>query len=491
MAHTESLMLLAGALIGLAIVATRLSLRLGVPALILFVGTGMLAGSDGLGGIWFDDPAFVWSFAMGALALLLFASGLDTPAAHIRPVLAPGLALASVGVVTSTGATAAFYLLAFDRPLAEGLLLGAIVSSTDTAAVFGVLRSAGLRLRGRIQPLLELESGSNDPMAIFLTLAATAALAGSGWSVSGVVTGFLVQTSVGLVGGFLGGRALAWCVNRLRVGQQGLYPVFTSAGALVVFGATALAQGSGFLSVYVAGIVVGAGPLVHRRAILGFHDALAWLAQIAMFLLLGLQVVPSQLPAVADRGLGVALFLLLVARPLSVMVSLTPFGVPAREQAMVAWVGLRGAVPIVLATWPLSQRVPGAQELFDVVFFVVLVSVLVQGMTLPWVARWLGVADAEPVGGTSDPEVLGEARGAAVVAVVVGEAASGRRLLELGLPPGALVVLLSRGAERLVPQGGTVLRAGDVAQVMLLPEQEAEVRRRLAGPGAAPPAVSE
>lgn len=483
MPHTESIMLLAGALLALAILATRLSLRLGVPALILFVATGMLAGSDGPGGIWFDDPAFVWSFAMGALALLLFASGLDTPAAHIRPVLAPGLVLASVGVAVSTVATAAFYTLAFDRPLAEGLLLGAIVSSTDTAAVFGVLRSAGLRLRGRIQPLLELESGSNDPMAIFLTLAATAALTGAEWSALGVATGFVVQMSLGLAGGYLGGRLLVWAVNRLRVGQEGLYPVFTSAGALVVFGATALAHGSGFLAVYVAGIVVGARPLVHRRAIVRFHDALAWLAQIAMFLLLGLQVFPSQLPAVAERGLGVALFLLLVARPLSVVVSLTPFGVPLREQAMVAWVGLRGAVPIVLATWPLSQRAPGAQDLFDVVFFVVLLSVLVQGVTLSWVARWLGVADPEPAGGAADPEAIGEARGAAVVPVVVGAAAHGRPLLELGLPPGALVVLVARGAERLVPQGATVLQAGDVAQVMLLPEQEPEVRRKLGGAG--------
>ena len=474
-------MLIAGIVMAIAILATRLSARLGVPALILFLATGMLAGSDGPGGIWFNDPGLTWAIGVVALALLLFSAGLDTDARAIRPVLLPGLVLASVGVAASTGLTATFYAVAFQRPLGEGLLLGAIVSSTDAAAVFGVLRSSGVRLRGRIQPLLEMESGSNDPVAIYLTLAASAALAGSAPSLGAVALGMVGQMGMGLVAGVLGGRLLVWAINRLRVPQEGLYPVFATALAFVIFGATALAHGSGFLAVYVAGIVAGSRALIRRRAILRFHDALAWLAQIATFVLLGLLVFPSHLPAVAGEGLAIAGFLLLVARPLSVFVSLTPFGVPFREQVMVAWVGLRGAVPIVLAAWPRVLGIPGSERVFDIVFFVVLVSVIVQGVTLPRVARWLGVAEAASPVEQAIAATGGEERGAKTLRLVVGGQAEGRALLELGLPAGALVALIEREGTQIVPQGGTTLREGDVALVIMQEGQEGAVQRALGG----------
>lgn len=476
----EPAMLVAGGVVAIAILATRLSARLGVPALILFLATGMLAGSDGPGGIWFDDPGLTWSVGVVALALLLFSAGLDTDARSIRPVLAPGLVLASVGVATSAGLTAAFYSLAFQRPAGEGFLLGAIVSSTDAAAVFGVLRSTGIRLRGRIQPLLEMESGSNDPVAIFLTLAASAALAGPSPTIGNVLLGMVGQMGIGLVAGVLGGRVLVWGLNRLRVSQEGLYAVFAAALAFVVFGATALAHGSGFLAIYVAGIVAGSRALIHRRAILRFHDALAWLAQIAMFVLLGLLVFPSRLPAVAGEGLAIAGFLLLVARPLSVFVSLTPFGVPLREQMMVAWVGLRGAVPIVLAAWPRVMGIQGSERIFDIVFFVVVVSVLVQGVSLPRVARWLGVAESASAVEQAIATTGGEARGAKTARIAVGIAAEGRSLVDVGLPPGALVAVLERDGEQIVPQGGTTLHAGDTALVVMQEGQEDAVRLALA-----------
>ncbi len=471
----EPAMLVAGVVVVIAILATRLSVRLGVPALILFLGTGMLAGSEGIGGIWFDDPALTWMVGTVALAILLFSAGLDTPLDHVRPVLAPGLVLASVGVAVSTGLTAVFYAQLFDRPLGEGILLGAIVSSTDAAAVFGVLRSTGIRLRGRIQPLLEMESGSNDPVAIFLTLAATAAVAGTAPSLGAVASGMAGQMVLGLVGGWLGGRGIAWAVNHLKAPQEGLYPVFVGAMGAAIFGATALAHGSGFLAVYVAGMVAGSRAMIRHRAILRFHDALAWLAQIGMFVLLGLLVFPSRLPGVAGEGLAIAGFLLFVARPISVFLSLTPFKVPVREQAMVAWVGLRGAVPIVLAAWPRVLNVPGSDRIFDIVFFVVVGSVLLQGMTLSWVARLLGVA--EPL--TEVEKRVQEAHGAATLRLEVGPNAAGRTLLELGLPRGALVVLVEREGEQVVPEGGTVLERGDIALVVLREGQEGEVRRRL------------
>ena len=478
----EPWMLLAGVLVMLAILATRLSARLGVPALTLFLATGMFFGSDGPGGIWFDDPALTWSVGTVALAVLLYAAGMETPLAAVRAVVGPGLVLATVGVAASAGLTALFYHHAFGRPLGEGFLLGAIVSSTDAAAVFGVLRASGLHLRGRIQPLLEMESGSNDPVAILLTLAASAALVGQSPAVGSVLLGMGGQLVLGVTAGLLGGRGIAWAANRLRVPQEGLTPVFVLAAGLALFGLTALLHGSGYLAVYVAGLGLGAAPLLRRRAILRFHDALAWLAQIGTFVLLGLLVFPSRLPGVAAEGLAVAAFLLFVARPLSVLLALGPFGVPLREQAMVAWVGLRGAVPIVLATWPRVLGVPGAEEIFDVVFFVVLVSVLVQGTSLPWVARRLGVAEPLPAAEAELDAAAGEGRGARTVRVAVGPALEGRRLLDAGLPAGALVALVERDGAQIVPQGGTLLHAGDVVLVVVQVGQEAAVRGALEGP---------
>ena len=454
----EPAMLVAGLLIVVAIGLTRLSAWFGVPALLLFLATGMLAGSDGLGGIWFNSPALVWSFGVMALAFLLFAGGLDTDARHIRAVLAPGLVLSTVGVAISTALTAFVYAGVFDRPLAEGVLLGAIVSSTDAAAVFGVLRSTSLRLKGRIQALVEMESGSNDPIAIFLTIAATAVLATGHATPSGaaIAWGLVREMGIGLLAGVLGGRALSWAILHVNVVQTGLYPVFTAALGMALFAATSLIGGSGFLAIYVAGIVLASRPMVHRRAILGFHDALAWLAQITMFVMLGLLVFPSHFPDVAGRGLLISFFLVAVARPLAVFVSLTPFRVPFREQAMIAWVGLRGAVPIVLATWPRTQGVAHSEEIFDIVFFVVVTSVTLQGATLPYVARLLDVVE-------SDGPPLAAPR---VVRIEVGQRVHGRMLADVGLPPGALVTLINRGEAVLVPQGSTTFAKGDIAHVL-------------------------
>jgi cell volume regulation protein A len=454
----EPAMLVAGLLIAIAIGLTRLSARFGIPALLLFLGTGMLAGSDGIGGIWFNSPTLVWSFGVMALAFLLFAGGLDTDAHHIRAVLAPGLALATVGVAVSTALTALVWSWGLDRPLAEGVLLGAIVSSTDAAAVFGVLRSVSLRLKGRIQALVEMESGSNDPVAIFLTIAATAALATGHEppSAGSLASGLVVEMGLGLFLGWLGGRAISWAILHVHVAQTGLYPVFTAALGMVLFAGVSLIGGSGFLAIYVAGIILGSRPMVHRRAILGFHDALAWLAQITMFVMLGLLVFPSHFPDVAFRGFLISAFLVLVARPLAVLVSLTPFRVPLREQAMIAWVGLRGAVPIVLATWPRVQGVAHSEEIFDIVFFVVVTSVALQGATLPYVARLLNVVETdEPV--PTAPRV---------VRIQVGRAVDGRMLADVGLPAGALVTIIHRGDDVLVPQGSTTFAMGDVAHVL-------------------------
>lgn len=473
--QVEPILLVVGALMAAAIVATRLSVRFGVPALVLFLGLGMLAGSEGPGGIAFEDPRTTWAVGAVALSILLYAGGLDTDAKHIMPVLAPGLVLATVGVVFSTVATGLFYATAFHRPLTEGLLLGAIVSSTDAAAVFSVLRNAGLKLKGNIQPLLELESGSNDPLAIYLTFATTAALVGEPMGVTSVLSGALKQLVLGLIGGAVGGRLLTTAINRLGVAQVALFSCFALAGGMMIFGATAVLGGSGFLAIYVAGLVVGSRGVLHGRAIVRFHDGLAWLAQIGMFVVLGLLVFPSRMLDAAPQGILITAFLLLIARPLAVWSSLSVFGVPWREQVMISWVGLRGAVPIVLACWPAVMGVPNADHLFHVVFFVVTLSVTLQGLTLPWLAKRLGVFEAPD----ADRLEITEARGARIIKVEVGPGADGRSLVELALPQGSLVVLLEREGEVIVPQGGTALHAGDRAEVVVNDVLEPAVREML------------
>ena len=464
----EPLILLVSALILVGVAASRISLRAGVPALLLFLATGMLAGSDGPGGIWFDNPSATWSFGVVALAILLFGGGLDTDPRHLRSVLGPGLTLATVGVAISAGAVGAFGVGVLGLSWAQGLLLGAIVSSTDAAAVFSTLRAANLGLRGHIRPLLELESGSNDPTAIFLTSAFTALCLDPVLRPLPLVGGFILQMGLGLVLGVVGGKALIWSINRAKLSPEGLYPVLALAMAGVLYGGSTLVGGNGYLAIYLAGVLLAGAEVVHKTAIVRFMDGLAWLMQIGLFVLLGLLVFPSQLPDVAGHGLLLTAFAMFVARPLAVLVSLTPFRVPLREQAMIAWVGLRGAVPIVLATFPMVAGVPGADRLFHLVFFVVAASVLVQGTTLPWVARVLGVA--VPV--ASPGPALTAPSGSALLSLTAGPGVAGRQVVELGLPRGALIVVVEREGALIVPPGGTVLQPGDALKIMTAQGQE-------------------
>jgi len=372
----EMVLLVGAALLLLSVLASKASHRLGIPALLLFLVLGMVAGSDGPGGIYFDDHWLAQSLASVALAYILFAGGLDTKWEIVRPVLLPSALLSTVGVAMTAGLMGLFAHLALGFSPLQGLLLGAIVSSTDAAAVFSILRARDVRLSGRLEPLLELESGSNDPMAVFLTVGFTRLLTAPSTSIIGLVPEFLIQFAIGGLLGYGLGRSVVWLINQLRLHAEGLYTVLTFATVLLVFGVTATLRGNGFLAVYIAGVTLGNHSFLHRRSLIRFHDGLAWLMQIVMFLVLGLLVFPSQLLPVAGSGLLVAAFLILVARPVSVMVILAPFRMSLAERTMVAWVGLRGAVPIVLATFPLLANLPQAQTLFNIVFFVVLTSVL-------------------------------------------------------------------------------------------------------------------
>ncbi len=384
-------LLVASLLLLLSILAWKVSSRLGIPALLLFLGIGMLAGSDGPGGIYFDDAQVAQSVGVVALAFILFAGGLETEWKVVRPALGAALSLSTIGVLLTAVVVAVFALFVLHFSFLEGLLLGAIISATDAAAVFSVLRARNLQLTGKLLPLLELESGTNDPMAIFLTVGLTGLLTNPHESVFGVILLFVQQMGVGAVMGLLIGWGTIWLINRLHLDVEGLYRVFTIALVLFTYGLTAILGGSGFLAVYLVGLLLGNSSVQQVDRLSRFHDSLAWLMQITMFLILGLLVFPSRLPAVMVSGLIITAVAVFIARPVSVLIALLPVKMSLREKLFVSWVGLRGAVPIVLATFPLLVGLPKASFLFDLVFFVVLASVLLQGASVPFVARWLGV----------------------------------------------------------------------------------------------------
>jgi potassium/hydrogen antiporter len=475
-------LLVAAVLLVTAIAASKASSRLGIPALLLFLGVGMVAGSDGPGGIYLDDHQLVQSVGVVALAFILFVGGLDTRWQEVRPALPYGLGLATAGVALTAGTVGVFATWVFDLSLTEGILLGAIISSTDAAAVFSVLRSRGVGLEGHLRPLLELESGSNDPMAVFLTIAMIELLTNPSTSVVDLLPMFVLQMAVGGAVGYVGGRLAVVAINRIRLDVEGLYPVVGVAVVLFVYGLTAELRGSGFLAVYVAGVTMSTLQFVHKRSLLRFHDGLAWLMQIVMFLALGLLVFPSELPAVAGRALLLAVVLIVVARPLAVLVTLVPMRFPLRHSLLVSWVGLRGAVPIILATFPLVEGLPESDTFFNAVFFITIASVIVQGTTIPLAARLLRV-DTEPPPDTAHlAELIPDAsitKDLVEMRLPGTARAAGRQLVEVGLPAGVLVVLVNRDDDVIVPQGGTVLEPGDRLLVLVDADAEAQVRELL------------
>lgn len=459
MLSIEWILLIAGAVLLVSTLAGKVSGLLGVPSLVLFLAIGMLAGSDGPGGIYFDNAAVAQAVGVTALAFILFSGGLDTAWSRVRPVAGSALLLSTLGVVVTALAVGLFAAWVLDLPAEVGLLLGAVVSSTDAAAVFSILGSRSIRLREPLEPLLELESGSNDPMAVILTVGLISVITAQADSMLALAGTVVVQLAVGALAGVVVGRLGVLLINSLRLQQEGLYTVVTVALVALAYGGTALLGGSGILAVYLAGIVMGNREFIHKASLVRFHDGLAWLMQIAMFLTLGLLVYPSQLVAVAGVSLGIAAFLIVVARPLAVFISLSLSKLTRRDKTLISWVGLRGAAPIILATFPLLAGVPEAQSIFNVVFFVVLTSVLIQGTTIPLVARWLTLNAPAP----APQPALREHAGEHLVEIEIKEAspAAGKRIIDLRLPEQVLIVLIARNAEHIVPTGSTELQAGD------------------------------
>lgn len=477
----DRILLAASILMGVSLVMARTAGRLGVPALVLFLLVGMLAGSDGPGGIEFDDPWLARFLGTGALAIILFAGGLDTDWKHVRPVLWPAVTLATVGVAATAVLVGLFARWALGWDLLDGMLVGSVISSTDAAAVFMVLRSRKVALRGKLAPLLELESGSNDPMAILLTTFFVQLLTHPQSDPARMAGPFAAQMALGGVMGYGLGRAGVWLLRRMHFEQEALYPLLSIAIAGFIYSLVATAGGSGFLAVYVAGLVIGNSNLGYRRFLIRFNATMAWLAQIVMFVTLGLLVFPHQLVQVAGVGMAVTAFLMFVARPVATVPLAMIFGMDWREALLVAWVGLRGAVPIILATLPRVAGVASAQLVFNVVFFVVVVSCLVQGASVPYVARWLGVAAQERERRRPPIELIPhEAMDSDLMEVLVPPESplAGRPVAQLGLPRETLIVMVGRNGRYRVPTGSTTVQGGDLLLLLGPPAVLEEVRAR-------------
>ncbi|HOT06784.1 MAG: Na(+)/H(+) antiporter 1 [Methanosaeta sp. PtaB.Bin039] len=446
----------------LSVISSKASSQLGVPTLLLFLVIGMLAGSDGPGGIYFSDPWLAQSLGIVALIFILFSGGLDTRWGEIKPVLWKGALLSTVGVMITTIIVgyAAYFLL--DFTLQEALLLAAIISSTDAAAVFSVLRSKKISLKGELRPLLELESGSNDPMAIFLTASLIGLIMNPASQPTALIPMFAQQMALGAVFGYIMGRAVVFSINRIRLDYQGLYPILTVSLILLTYGLTSVLGGNGFLAVYLAGLTMGNYSFIHKRSLMHYHDSLAWMMQIAMFLTLGLLVFPYRLIPIAGISLLISFLLMFLARPISVLLCLAPFKMPMKDRVLISWVGLRGSVPIILATFPLLAGIQKADTIFNIVFFVVLTSVLVQGSSIPFVARRLGLE--APMESVSEQETVADREvweSLVKLKVASGSAAVGKQIADLNIPDDTWIAVLRRNGHPIRPGGSTVLQAGD------------------------------
>ncbi len=485
MMSIEQILIAIAIILLLSVFASKASEKYGVPALLLFLFLGMMAGSEGPGGVHFYDPWLAQALGVTALAFILFSGGLDTNWSDVRPVSAGGLLLSTVGVAVTAAVIGviAAYMLGFS--LLEGLLLGSIMSSTDAAAVFSVLRSRNIGLPDRVKYLLEFESGSNDPMAVFLTVAFISLLTQDANPVN-LLTRMFVQQMV--LGGVLGiglGWALVWILNRIVLETEGLYPVLTLSSVLLIYGVIAFLGGNGFLGIYIAGLLMGNKNFVHKKSLLRFHDGVAWLMQIVMFLILGLQVFPSQLVSVIGTGLLLSGLLMFLARPIAVFVCLSLSRFNLKEKLLVAWVGLRGAVPIILATFPLLADVPNSILIFNLVFFIVITSVLLQGTSIPVVVRYLGLALPQ----LSKPRYAlefeeGEGMEATLMDFILpyNSAVVGKSLVDLGLPSESVITVIVRDDKYVVPTGTTVLQAGDVLLILLNKSSIPEVNKILSMP---------
>ncbi|MEE0119449.1 MAG: potassium/proton antiporter [Bacteroidaceae bacterium] len=467
----ENILLIGAILIFCAIMISKTGYRFGIPTLLLFLLVGMGFGTDGLG-LEFNSAKDAQFIGMIALSIILFTGGMDTKLRDIKPVMAQGMILSTAGVLLTTLLTGGFifWLSGFSSmniamPILTSLLLAATMSSTDSASVFNLLRSQRMNLKENLKPMLELESGSNDPMAYMLTIALIQVIAsGSGFDIGLLVKDLLVQFFVGGVMGYAFGRLAVWLINKVNLSNSSLYPILLLSLVFITFTITDLLHGNGYLAVYILGVIVGNARLVFRKEINTFMNGLTWFSQIVMFLSLGLLVNPHEMLGVSVSAMLIGLFMIFVARPLTVMLCLLPFRqMTFKAKCFVSWVGLRGAVPIIFATYPVVSEIPGSQVIFNIVFFITLLSLIFQGMTIAPVAKWLSLdLPEEKEGNEFGVEIPEEIDSQLTDVTLTPEMLEdGNRLMDMNIAPGTLVMLVKRGSEFMIPNGRMELKVGD------------------------------
>jgi cell volume regulation protein A len=488
----RELILVAGLLLAAGLAAAKVADRVRVPGLLLFLGLGMLVGTDGLGGIDFDDAELTRTLGTIGLVLILFEGGLSAGWGQIRPVIGTAVSLATLGTILTAVISGVAAIWLFDLGTLEGLIIGSAIAATDSAAIFAVLR--GSRLRRRLARALEGESGMNDPVALLLVTGFIDWIELPDYGAADMAVALVGNLALGLAVGLSVGWAARWSFRNLDLPSPGLYPVASVATAALAYGLAEVAEGSGFLSVYVAALVLGTGALPARRTTIAFHQGLSWVAQISLFGLLGLLVFPSQLGDVAAEGLLLSAALMFVARPLAALVASGIAQFSLRERLMLGWAGLRGAIPIWLATFPVVAGVEEGELIFNAIFFVVVTSTLIQGATFEPLARRLGLTTTEPAlpRPLIETGIVRRLGGESIIwRVEPGDALVGRMVKELGLPREALVNLIVRGDRAIPPRGSTEIEAGDELHVLVrqpaLAEVEGLAERWRAGPLGEPP----
>jgi cell volume regulation protein A len=465
----ENIMFAGSILLISSIVASKTSFKLGIPTLILFLAIGMLAGSEGIGKIYFNDPHIAEILGVLALNFILFSGGMDTKWESVKPIVWRGVALSTLGVLITATIVGIFVHLVTDFTLLEGLLLGSIVSATDAAAVFSILRTKNIALKGSLRHVLELESGSNDPMAYILTISLTYLVSHGDASVPVLILQFVKQMVIGGLAGILFGKFMVIVINRIKLDTEGLYPVLIMALIFFTFSSTHIIGGNGFLAVYLSAMVLGSSNFLHKKSIIRFYDGQAWLMQIVMFLTLGLLVFPSRIWPVIVIGLLISAVLIFLARPIAVFISLSFFKMRVRDKLFISWVGLRGAVPIVFATYPMIAGIGKADMIFNLVFFISASSVLLQGTMLHLVADWLRVTvpvKAKRVTAL-DHELFDTVQSEFVeINLPRNSSAVGKAIVKLKLPKPTLIVLIVRDGKYIQPNGSTILEESDKLLVL-------------------------
>ena len=464
----DNILLLGSILLFIGLIGTRTA-RYGIPVLLLFLVVGMLAGSDGFGKIYFDDPKTTKFIGAVALSFILFSGGLETRWGDVKPVFWQGFTLSTLGVILTAVIVGLIVTMITSFTLLEGLLLGSIVSSTDAAAVFSILRSKNIALKGNIRPLLELESGSNDPMAYFLTICFTFLLTNKEITYVSLVPLFLKQMVLGGFAGYVMGLVMQRTINWIKLDYDGLYSVLLITLMIFTFSFTDFIGGNAFLSVYISACILGNRNFIHKKSLIKHFDGQAWLMQAIMFITLGLLVFPKQLVPNIGTGLVISLVLILVARPLSVYLSLWMFKISNRKKMFISWVGLRGAVPIVLATYPLTAGIDKASLIFNLVFFISITSILVQGTTLSVVAKWLNLILPPQVRKYSTFEKELTIKGKSIMVQTTIDASSpciGKPMVELTMDGSITVTSIERDGKYFTPEGMTRLQKGDRLSVL-------------------------